>query len=455
MYSVLAVVCSLLVSAVHGQLVGTQQAETHPSFTWKTCTGTGGTSCTTKNGKLVLDSNWRWVHDKNGYSNCYTGNEWNTTLCKTNSECVANCALEGGDYQKTYGIQASGDSLKLTFVTEGEYATNIGSRVYLMENDDSYQMFSLLNKEFTFDVDLSQLVCGLNGALYFVSMDKDGGKGKYSTNKAGAKYGTGYCDAQCPRDLKFIAGQANAEGWQPSKNDQNAGVGNTGSCCAEMDVWEANSVSSAFTPHSCDNPTLFTCKGDNCGGTYSATRYVGPCDPDGCDFNSYRQGDTSYYGKGKTIDTSKKFTVVTQFIGNPLKEIKRFYVVNGKSIANSESTIPGVPGNSLTKEFCDAQKDVFGDRYTFDEHGGFQSMTEGMQAGMVLVMSLWDDHYANMLWLDSSYPLEKDPSEPGVARGDCPTSSGDPKDVEANSPGATVTFSNVRFGDIGSTFKAP
>jgi len=31
--------------------------------------------------------------------------------------------------------------------------------------------------------------------------------GKYSTNKAGAKYGTGYCDGQCPRDLKFINGQ--------------------------------------------------------------------------------------------------------------------------------------------------------------------------------------------------------------------------------------------------------
>jgi cellulose 1,4-beta-cellobiosidase len=52
------------------------------------------------------------------------------------------------------------------------------------------------------DVDLSGLPCGFNGALYFVSMDADGGLKKYSTNKAGAKYGTGYCDAQCPRDLK-------------------------------------------------------------------------------------------------------------------------------------------------------------------------------------------------------------------------------------------------------------
>jgi hypothetical protein len=76
-----------------------------------------------------------------------------------------------------------------------------------MNGADKYQMFELLGNEFTFDVDVSKLGCGLNGALYFVSMDEDGGKAKYSDNKAGAKYGTGYCDAQCPRDLKFIDGK--------------------------------------------------------------------------------------------------------------------------------------------------------------------------------------------------------------------------------------------------------
>ena len=49
------------------------------------------------------------------------------------------------------------------------------------------QVFSLLGKEFTFDVDVSNLPCGLNGALYFVSMDADGGMAKYPTNAAGAK----------------------------------------------------------------------------------------------------------------------------------------------------------------------------------------------------------------------------------------------------------------------------
>jgi cellulose 1,4-beta-cellobiosidase len=72
--------------------------------------------------------------------------------------------------------------------------------------DKGYEMFHLKNREFTFDVDVSNLPCGLNGALYFVEMDHDGGLSEYANNKAGAKYGTGYCDSQCPQDVKFING---------------------------------------------------------------------------------------------------------------------------------------------------------------------------------------------------------------------------------------------------------
>ena len=56
------------------------------------------------------------------------------------------------------------------------------------------------------DVNVANLPCGLNGAVYFSEMVSDGGKSKYPTNVAGAQYGTGYCDSQCPRDLKFIDG---------------------------------------------------------------------------------------------------------------------------------------------------------------------------------------------------------------------------------------------------------
>jgi hypothetical protein len=46
-------------------------------------------------------------------------------------------------------------------------------------------------------------------------MEEDGGLAKYSTNKAGAKYGTGYCDTQCPHDIKFIAGEVSGNCTSP------------------------------------------------------------------------------------------------------------------------------------------------------------------------------------------------------------------------------------------------
>jgi cellulose 1,4-beta-cellobiosidase len=69
-------------------------------------------------------------------------------------------------------------------------------------SDAGYQGFNLINQEFTLDIDMSKLGCGLNGAVYFSEMALDGGVSTQPNNKAGAKYGTGYCDSQCPRDLK-------------------------------------------------------------------------------------------------------------------------------------------------------------------------------------------------------------------------------------------------------------
>ncbi|KAF8904034.1 glycosyl hydrolase family 7-domain-containing protein [Mucidula mucida] len=285
---------------------------------------------------------------------------------------------------------------------------NIGSRVYLMQDQDNYQMFSLKNQEFTFDVDVSQLPCGLNGAVYFVSMDKDGGKSKYSTNKAGARYGTGYCDSQCPHDIKFINGQC--RGWSASPNDTNAGSGTYGSCCDEMDIWEANSISSAYTPHVCTSTGQTRCSGYDCGD--GDNRYGGICDKDGCDFNSFRQGVKDFYGPGMTFITADGSA------NGALSEIRRFYVQNGKVIPNSFSTFTGLTSyNSVTDSYCNAQKSLFGDTNSFEQRGGLNKMGQALQNGMALVLSLWDDHAVNMLWLDSNYPTDADASQPGIARG--------------------------------------
>lgn len=216
-------------AGVYAQQAGTLAAEVHPQLTVSTCAA-GGT-CTSAQHTIVLDANWRWLHSTSSSTNCYSGNTWDSTLCPDPTTCAANCALDGANYASTYGITTSGNSLSLQLVT----GTNSGSRVYLMDTADSkYQEFNLLNQEFTFDVDVSKLPCGLNGALYFVSMDADGGVSKYPGNKAGTKYGTGYCDSQCPQDIKFIAGKANNGNWTPSANSANTGSGSTGSCCSEM-----------------------------------------------------------------------------------------------------------------------------------------------------------------------------------------------------------------------------
>ncbi|KAJ6528309.1 glycoside hydrolase [Mycena sp. CBHHK59/15] len=451
----LLVLAALLPVAL-SQLAGTNVAEVHPSLTWQKCTGTGVFHHRARR-QLALASPRHQRIDE-----LLHRKHWDATICPDGKTCAANCALDGGDYaglmlfsppsivdpaSGTYGITTSGNALTMKFVTVSQQP-NIGSRVYLMTpgSTTTYQTFNFNNQEFTFDVDVSQLPCGLNGALYFAQMDADGGVAKSAgANKAGAKYGTGYCDAQCPRDIKFINGVANSAGWVPSPNDTNAGTGRA----AQKWMSGKRTRSPQLTPRILA-PLL-----DKVLALGPAVRHqTRTCDQAGCDFNSYRMGNTSFYGPGLTVDTSQKITVVTQFVGSPITSIKRFYVQNGKVIPNSMSTVPGATGNAISDSFCAAQKTAFGDTNTFASKGGMATMSRAASAGMVLVMSIWDDHAANMLWLDAPYPPTKAASSPGVTRGTCSPSSGAPKDVESASPNAQVVYSNIKFGPIGSTFNA-
>jgi len=434
------------------QQAGTQQAEQHPSLSFSECDASG--SCQSKSGHVTIDANWRWTHVKGDTKNCYTGNEWDQTLCPDAATCTSNCVIEGAgkEYTDTYGIHATGNSLSLGFVTHGQYSVNIGSRTYLMDTDSSYKLFKLKNKEFTYTVDDSNLGCGLNGALYFVQMDADGGASKYGN--AGAKYGTGYCDAQCPHDLKFINGQANSEGWKPSATDPNAGIGKYGSCCTEIDIWEANKISTAFTMHACEVDTQTRCEGVDCGD--DSDRFKGICDKNGCDMQAHRLGKTDFFGPGSDfqIDSTKPVTVTTQFITDDntdtgkLVEVKQFYSQNGKTIEHPSYKVNGNQHDRLSDDFCADWVAETKDGTNFLEKGGFGSIDKALDAGVVLVMSLWDDHAAQMLWLDSIYPVGS--TTPGSARGTCATTSGVPKDVESQQADAKVVFSDIKVGPISS-----
>jgi len=443
-------VFSSLVVGAAAQQVGTQKAESHLPMSLATCTASG---CETAQKSVVLDANWRWTHNTGGYQNCYTGHDWDASFCPDPKTCAENCAVDGvpmDQWSNPYGVSTTDGGLKLNLVTQGQYGKNVGTRLYLLDEDESYVQFKLKNREFTFDVDVSSLPCGVNGAVYFVQMDADGGSSRFPANKAGAKYGTGYCDAQCPHDIKFINGEANIVDW-----DDKTQHGKYGTCCTEMDIWEANSMASAYTPHTCDVKEQTRCESaEECG---DKDRYSGHCDKDGCDLNPFRFGVEDFFGEGLTLDSSKPMTVVTQFITSDgtdtgdLVEIRRKYVQDGKVIETPDVTAGGKKFNSITDEFCEASKKDFGDQNAFAQKGGLKSMGEAMEKGMTLVMSIWDDSAAYMLWLDSSFPATKDPKAPGVTRGKCPSTGGRPDDVEAKNPDAHALYTNLKFGPIGST----
>jgi len=300
-------------------------------------------------------------------------------------------------------------------------------------------------------------------------MDEDGGKSRYPGNKAGAKYGTGYCDAQCPHDVKFINGEANCEDWVPSETDENAGKGKYGTCCTEFDIWEANSISQAYTAHACDTKGQKRCESAvECGDDETTTeghvghRFDGVCDKNGCDFQPYRLEKKDFYGPGSsfTLDTTKPMRVVTQFITDDktdtgkLVEIRRTWRQGDKVIENPPLRVGGNGvHDSLSVDYCSAELDLFKDHTNFLDKGGFDQTGFSFEKGMVLVLSMWDDHEANMLWLDSTYP--EDSTDPGAARGTCPTTSGVPKDVENQHGDSSVKFMNIRYGEIGSTNTDP
>merc|ERR1712007_268613 len=160
-------------------------------------------------------------------------------------------------------------------------------------------------------------------------------------------------------------------------------------------------------------------------------------------------------GSNFKIDTTKPIQVTTQFItedntdSGKLKEVKQLYHQNGQTIEHSMYTVNGNKHDRITDDFCKDWVAETQDGTNFLEKGGMSNIEKAIDAGVVLVMSLWDDHYANMLWLDSTYPV--DSTDPGAARGSCPTTSGVPKDVESQQANSHVIFSDIKFGPIGST----
>lgn len=168
-------------------------SEVHPKLTTWKCTKAGG--CEARNTALVLDSASHWIHQRNdtskGCGNWGSGPD--AAACPDEATCAQNCIMEGIQNYADYGVSTSGGAVTMDMFGANGVAS---PRIYLLAEDEkSYEMMELTGNEFTFDVDLSKLPCGMNGALYHVEMEADGGRSEL--NPGGATYGTGYCDAQC------------------------------------------------------------------------------------------------------------------------------------------------------------------------------------------------------------------------------------------------------------------
>lgn len=123
------------------------------------------------------------------------GSAPNKTVCPDAKTCNENCVMDAISDYSAYGVKTSGSNLYLDMLRDNDLST-ISPRAYLLDGDQhKYDLLKLTGYEFTFDVDVSKLPCGMNGALYLGEMDKYGGRSYL--NKGGAEYGSGYCDAQC------------------------------------------------------------------------------------------------------------------------------------------------------------------------------------------------------------------------------------------------------------------
>nr|BAF57392.1 putative glycosyl hydrolase family7 [uncultured symbiotic protist of Neotermes koshunensis] len=308
-------------------------SETHPKFTWQECTKSG---CTAKSGYIVHDKHIAETRNRDQYGDL--------------------------DYEKDVGVTVSGGTVKQRLVSPNyQNYKVIGSRLYIVDADDKYyQLFTFIGKEFTYTVDMSEIPCGVNAALYTVEMPKAG------KTPGGVEYGYGYCDANSV----------------------------DGDSCAEFDIQEASSKAIVYTSHACSSQTS-------------------GCDTSGCGYNPYRDSNDHAFW-GTTINVNQPVTIVTQFIGSgsSLTEVKRLYVQGGKVTEAAKS---------LTADGC---------------CNNIRNIGPSFARGHVVVFSLWDSN--GMSWMD------------GGNAGPCTSYNID--NVEKSSPNLKVTWSNIKYGDIDSTY---
>ena len=62
-------------------------------------------------------------------------------------------------------MEKNGNGVDVGFVTQGPYSVNVGFHSYLMDNNHECKLFNMLQKEISFDFDVSNMPCGTNSAI--------------------------------------------------------------------------------------------------------------------------------------------------------------------------------------------------------------------------------------------------------------------------------------------------
>merc|ERR1711868_27143 len=199
-----------------------------------------------------------------GLSNCQRGRHYfgaNGTIPKTMAN-LGTVNIKGyGDVYVVTGSPGNVDKLDNGFRLHG------GGGVYLAEKNvdigtDPYMYWqtNLADQVWSYDVDVSNVGCKCNAAMYWVNMPGYENGAPYP-----AEWGIYYCDAN------FVNGN-----W-----------------CPEYDTFEGNDQTMSVAIHTCD--------------------YVDPneypsCDRAGCGTNACT-GIGGQYGRGRTIDTSRTYRI--------------------------------------------------------------------------------------------------------------------------------------------------
>lgn len=194
---------------------------------------------------------------------------------------VLPARLPGGIHRGNVTIQGMGRKFiggERSGSSEGKIVLRHNSGLSLLNQRsenwtaEGLTQFKLLGKNFSFTVDLSEVGCSCNFALYLISSPGLGPHGEFNPGQDRGVQPPYYCDA----------------------ND----VGNQ--WCPEVDIMEANNHVLSATLHKCTSPT-------------KAGHYV-DCDRKGCVGNTAEQGLSYGPGPGFAINTLKPFRVSTGFI---------------------------------------------------------------------------------------------------------------------------------------------